>query len=38
MIIPEQEAMLKTSEFRKKIARAITNGIKNFLKGYDYDR
>ncbi|MFQ6007789.1 MAG: N-acetylmuramoyl-L-alanine amidase [Candidatus Zixiibacteriota bacterium] len=35
MIIPEQEAMLKTDKFRKRIAKAITNGIKNFLKEYN---
>ena len=37
MIIPEQEAMLKTDAFRRKIADAITRGIENFLKGFDRD-
>ncbi len=34
MIIPEQEAMLKTNSFRRKVADAITRGIENFLKGF----
>ena len=34
MIIPEQEALLKTDDFRKDIAKAITKGIREFLKGY----
>lgn len=34
MMIPQQEAMLKTDKFRKKVAKAITKGIKNFLKEY----
>jgi len=38
MMIPEQEAMLKTDKFRKKIARAITHGIQKFLKEYNSDR
>lgn len=38
MIIPEQEAMLKTDKFRKRIAKAITAGIDDFLKGYDDGR
>ena len=37
MIIPEQEAQLKTKNFRKKVARAIVRGIENFLKEYDRD-
>ena len=32
MIVPEQEAALKTEKFQKKIAEAITKGIENFLK------
>jgi len=36
MIIPQQEAMLKTDKFRKKVAKAITKGIKNFLKEYNH--
>ncbi len=35
MIIPEQEAMLKTDAFRRKVADAITRGIENFLKDFD---
>ncbi len=34
-IIPEWEARLKTDNFRRKIARAITQGIENFLESYD---
>ncbi len=36
MMIPQQEAMLKTDKFRKKLAKAITKGIKNFLKEYNH--
>jgi N-acetylmuramoyl-L-alanine amidase len=32
MIIPEQEALLKTEAFQKKIANAIVAGIEDFLK------
>lgn len=35
MIIPEQEAMLKTEKFRKKVAKSILKGIEEFLKDYD---
>ncbi len=43
MMIPEQEAMLKTDKFRKKISRGIIDGIKDFLRGrprsiWDRDR
>jgi len=38
MMIPEQEAMLKTDRFRRKVAWAIVNGIAEFLKGYDDGR
>ena len=34
MIIPEQEEMLKTDRFRKRIANAITKGIEKFLKDF----
>lgn len=34
MMIPEQEAMLKTKRFQKKIARAIVEGIKNYIRNY----
>jgi N-acetylmuramoyl-L-alanine amidase len=37
MIIPEQEALLKTEKFHKKVAKAITKGIENFLKGFEDD-
>jgi N-acetylmuramoyl-L-alanine amidase len=37
MILPEQEAMLKTRDFRKQVSRAIIKGIENFLKEYDRD-
>ena len=35
MMIPEQEARLKTYKFREKTARAIARGIEDFLKEYD---
>ncbi len=35
MIIPEQEQMLKTDKFRKRIADAITVGIEKYLKDFD---
>ncbi len=35
MMIPEQEAALKTDEFRKRIARAVADGIERFLKERD---
>lgn len=35
MMIPQQEALLKTPNFRKKIAEAVTDGIKQFLKEYE---
>ncbi len=37
MIIPEQEAKLKTEKFQKKIAKAITKGIEEFLKEFGHD-
>ncbi|MDF1544906.1 MAG: N-acetylmuramoyl-L-alanine amidase [bacterium] len=37
MIIPEQEARLKTEKFQKKIAEAISKGIENFLKEFGDD-
>jgi len=33
LILPEQEAMLLTPEFRRKCARTILSGIRSFLKG-----
>jgi N-acetylmuramoyl-L-alanine amidase len=38
MILPEQEAMIKTDKFRGKIAEAVTKGIEKFLKGYEHER
>ncbi len=35
MLIPEQEADLKTGRFQSVIAHAITEGIKEFLEQYD---
>ena len=32
MMIPEQEALLKTEKFQKKVARAIADGVKDFFK------
>ena len=37
MMIPEQEALLKTERYREKVARAIRLGIEDFLKEY-HDR
>ena len=37
MIIPEQEALLKSDDFRKEVAKGITKGIEDFLKEYDHD-
>jgi N-acetylmuramoyl-L-alanine amidase len=37
IILPEREAMLKTSEFRKKAARGIVKGIESFLKEFKDD-
>ncbi|MCH7690429.1 MAG: N-acetylmuramoyl-L-alanine amidase [candidate division Zixibacteria bacterium] len=34
MIIPEQEEMLKSERFRKRVANAITKGIEKFLKDF----
>jgi N-acetylmuramoyl-L-alanine amidase len=33
MMIPEQEAMLKTGKFHKKISKAIIEGLKDYLRG-----
>jgi N-acetylmuramoyl-L-alanine amidase len=41
MMLPEQEAMLRTDKFRKKISKAIVEGVKDFLRGRaltDWDR
>lgn len=35
MMIPEQEALLKTDRYRRKVATAITKGIESFLEQYD---
>lgn len=37
MILPDQEAMLKTEDYQKKCAKAITKGIEKFLKDYNKD-
>jgi N-acetylmuramoyl-L-alanine amidase len=37
IILPEREAILKTSEFRKKVARGIVKGIESFLKEFKDD-
>ena len=38
MIVPEQEAMLKTYRFRKTVAGAIMRGIEHFLEEYNDGR
>lgn len=41
MMIPEQEAMLRTEKFQKRISKAIIEGVKDFLRGRsltDWDR
>ncbi len=38
MIIPEQEALLKTEAFRNKLAVAITRGIAEFFGKYDRNK
>ena len=38
IIIPEQEALLKTDRFRKQVAKAITSGIESFLEEYDHGK
>ena len=38
IVIPEQEALLKTDRFRKQVAKAITNGIESFLEEYDHGK
>ncbi len=38
MILPEQEAMIKTDKFRNKVAEAITKGIEEFLKDYEHEQ
>ncbi len=35
MILPEQEALLKTKAYRLKLAKAIADGIQSFLEGYE---
>lgn len=37
MILPEQEALLKTTKFREKVAKGITKGLENFLKEFGDD-
>jgi N-acetylmuramoyl-L-alanine amidase len=38
IILPEQEALLKTDKFRQKISKAIVKGIERFLREYDRHR
>ncbi|MBU8933124.1 MAG: N-acetylmuramoyl-L-alanine amidase [candidate division Zixibacteria bacterium] len=38
MMIPEQEANLKTGRFRYRIAKGICKGIENFLKEYNREQ
>jgi N-acetylmuramoyl-L-alanine amidase len=38
MILPEQEALLKTERYRKKVAKAIRQGIEDFLRSYSDGR
>ncbi|MEW6050946.1 MAG: N-acetylmuramoyl-L-alanine amidase [Candidatus Zixiibacteriota bacterium] len=38
IILPEQEALLKTDKYRRAVARGITDGIEAFLKGYGNGR
>ncbi len=35
IILPEQEALLKTDQFRAQVARAIREGIEKYLREYD---
>lgn len=37
IILPEQEALLKTEKFQQATARAIRKGIENFLKDYEHE-
>jgi N-acetylmuramoyl-L-alanine amidase len=36
MMLPEQEALLKTDRYRRKVAKAVAKGIEDFLKDYDH--
>jgi N-acetylmuramoyl-L-alanine amidase len=38
MILPEQEALIKSDKFRKQIAESIADGIEQYLKSYDSNR
>ena len=35
MLIPEQEANLRTDKFRQTVAKAIVKGVEQFLKDYN---
>ena len=35
MLLPDQEAALKTDDFRRKTAEAIKEGISDFLRSYE---
>jgi N-acetylmuramoyl-L-alanine amidase len=37
MMLPEQEALLKTEGYRRKVAQAVAGGIEDFLKDYDHN-
>lgn len=37
IILPEQEALLKTKKFREQVAKGITKGLENFLKEFGDD-
>lgn len=38
MILPEQEAWLKTESYRKKVAKAIRKGLERFLRDYGKEK
>ncbi len=35
MILPDQEALIKSDKFRKEVAQAVGDGIEQYLKSYD---
>lgn len=38
MMVPEQEARLRTEDYQERLARGIKEGIKDFLEEYERDR
>jgi N-acetylmuramoyl-L-alanine amidase len=38
MMLPDQEALIKSDKFRKQVARAVTAGIEKFCKEFDHGR